>query len=491
MRIYYDTITTRMDLLRSKITGYMPSLSDLHALVAAAAELDDKDPGVKPIKRDDANPLSLFLLDGVPSVKLGILGRGVSARTYLHADGLPGKDEDHYYAVKVFSYDDDSDHEKPISIPSTVKREIDVLKRLNRFIRYDVRRTPKGKIKYYVVEKFIEGTTLQNALNNLGDIQSLNMEHALNLMIKLCNSLKKFHATGYAHGDFKTDNIMVGKKLNDNPETTLIDFNWASLPNEIRTFQTEVYTNTHEQYPPECCGKRTVYLTPQADIYALGAVFNRILDKTKYATGVIERCDVLISQMRTRTASQRPSLDKITQELGVVSRILMGNPKRQMSAYEFQPEKNKSFLEKKKNVLLALGEYVSGIRPFRVYWSEEGYTAKAELFNNLIQDLQKCCSRSFFYEKLKDGIVDYVFRFVVSDLKHYVDDCNDLGAGLGCFIKAVKVLGDDFELNQLMNEVTHAVPRLNNYKHQFIATFRRLVGLTDNQIVSYGKFKND
>lgn len=472
----------RVLLDRVKALGYdTPSEEALEALQSQVALLKEDKSSVKPIIRTSPEGLSLFRLGGIRSIKVGEgpLGKGKAGRTYLHVDAEPGDDKLHHYAVKVFSYDFGS---KEIAMPLEVAREIAVLKRHNRFIRYDYRINQNKKIKFYVVGDYIPGKTLKGALDELGRKQPLTLERALLLMRKLTECIKSFHETGDAHGDLKPDNVMLDDLMSANPMFTLIDFNHSLQNWESEYYSPPLVQGMHRQIAPECCGVSDVFYNPATDIYALGDIFRLILEKTSYFPQKLTKCSEFICRMRSEDPSLRPTINEIISFASTSMNDVLRERKRLEAS-----NKNKDMLMVSAQVKIsainelarynqsirAVGSYVGNML-LRYFGLDVDYDQKSVYFEKLIAELEVCFDRDLFYQCLQKALCDYIIQFTTKEMEHYCQ-LPDLGAGLSCFISAFSVLGSEFNHQELASELAHVLSPDYEYGDFFVRKFMRLL----------------
>jgi serine/threonine-protein kinase len=176
----------------------------------------------------------------------------------------------------------DQDSRKPLAIkvigaalasnPTVLarfEREAKILKRLRHpnIVRlYGTGRYQKTP--FYVME-YIEGETLQNALERRG---RFTWEEVVDLGKQVCAALQHAHHQGIIHRDMKPSNIML------TPEGTakLTDFGIAKGWEGTQLTATNSTVGTAAYMSPEQCrGEKN--LTHKSDLYSLGVVFYELL----------------------------------------------------------------------------------------------------------------------------------------------------------------------------------------------------------------------
>jgi serine/threonine-protein kinase len=126
----------------------------------------------------------------------------------------------------------------------------------------------KDDDNYYIAMEYVNGSSLDYIIYQQDGVE---LNKALNIMLKLCDVLSEIHKRDIAHLDLKPSNIIV----NTSEEIKLIDFGKAEfLPIKEETKSTitspeylapEQHSNCYQK-----CDKRT-------DIYALGIIFYEML----------------------------------------------------------------------------------------------------------------------------------------------------------------------------------------------------------------------
>jgi DNA replication ATP-dependent helicase Dna2 len=193
----------------------------------------------------------------------------------------------------------------------------------------------KDDDNYYIAMEYVNGNSLDYIIYQQDGVE---LNKALNIMLKLCDVLSEIHKRDIAHLDLKPSNIIV----NTSEEIKLIDFGKAEfLPIKEETKSTitspeylapEQHSNCYQK-----CDKRT-------DIYALGIIFYEMLtgelpfkasdtlswldtktkmgyqpikfDNGKIAEKVLEKVNSIINKCLQNEPEQRyQSVDELKQDL--------------------------------------------------------------------------------------------------------------------------------------------------------------------------------
>ncbi|MDR1630675.1 MAG: serine/threonine protein kinase [Oscillospiraceae bacterium] len=152
-----------------------------------------------------------------------------------------------------------------------------------------------------LVEKFIEGGTLRQFLDNGGQ---LTEDEILFLFVQLCHALTAIHREGIIHRDLKPSNIMF-----HNGVAVLIDFDVARQHDPFQS-QDTVYMGTKGYAAPEQYG--FAQTDKRSDIYSLGVVMKELLGGR--ITGVKYQ-DVIKKCTQFDPANRYQSVNEILKEL--------------------------------------------------------------------------------------------------------------------------------------------------------------------------------
>lgn len=131
---------------------------------------------------------------------------------------------------------------------------------------YHIGRTEDGKV--YIVQKFVEGSTLRDVLRH----QPLSPLVAVALLREIALGLGPAHALDILHRDLKPDNIL----LEANGKAWIADFGLAISEDEQIDHKREL-AGTPPYMSPEQIRGRVHFLDPRSDIWALGVMFYEML----------------------------------------------------------------------------------------------------------------------------------------------------------------------------------------------------------------------
>lgn len=149
----------------------------------------------------------------------------------------------------------------------------------------EIFRTLEFDGKFFIVEEFIKGRTLEDVLlyNN-----GLDEKKSAEVLRQLCDCLKTLHAQKIIHRDIKPLNVM----LTDDDAVKLIDFSISRLEKEKADSDTD-FLGTKGYAPPEQFGFGQT--DARSDIYSLGVTIQRILGENYdgYLKKILVKCTAL------------------------------------------------------------------------------------------------------------------------------------------------------------------------------------------------------
>lgn len=157
-----------------------------------------------------------------------------------------------------------------------------------------IRYTYQNTDRYYVIEEYIAGITLQQMLE---EKIPFSEEDAIHYILQILDGLSAIHPLKIVHRDIKPSNIMLS---NDNV-IKIIDFGIARTWQETRSKDTS-FLGTEGYAAPEQFGFRQS--DERADIYAVGVLLNCLL--TKCITGQKSSCDKRIKAIIDKATSLDP-----------------------------------------------------------------------------------------------------------------------------------------------------------------------------------------
>jgi serine/threonine protein kinase len=176
---------------------------------------------------------------------------------------------------------------------------------------YSITEIENGRCE--VLEEYIEGTTLEEILNEKGQLSD---DLAVLYAARLCKMLAPLHRKGLVHRDIKPSNIVI----TTGNDVYLIDFDIARIKREKGGTDTRLL-GTQGYAAPEQYGFQQT--SAQTDIYAIGVLLNKMLTgklpQEEMAKGpisyIVKRCIQMDADKRYRSVSSleralRPYLSK-------------------------------------------------------------------------------------------------------------------------------------------------------------------------------------
>ena len=126
--------------------------------------------------------------------------------------------------------------------------------------------------KLIVIEEYVTGKLLSDLIVD----NPISEDKACNYFIKICETVKQLHNMNppVIHRDIKASNIII----TSHDEPVLLDFNIAKLEDKTEESDTELLGSIGYAAPEQYGFGPS---TTQADIYALGILFNAMLQKGK------------------------------------------------------------------------------------------------------------------------------------------------------------------------------------------------------------------
>jgi serine/threonine-protein kinase len=193
----------------------------------------------------------------------GRIGRGAMGVVYSGRDERTGR----AVALKVMMADLEGDAETR----ERFSREANVAgKMLHRNV-INVYEMGEEDGRLYMVMELLEGETLGDYMKRVGQ---LPLEHALDLMMQVCEGLAIAHAHAIVHRDIKPGNLFV---LRDGG-LKILDFGVARLANLSMTASGFIVGTPDFMSPEQARGRE---IDQRSDVFSAGAVFYYMLSGTK------------------------------------------------------------------------------------------------------------------------------------------------------------------------------------------------------------------
>lgn len=154
-----------------------------------------------------------------------------------------------------------------------------------------------------LIEEFINGTTLGEYLRGWGILEE---NQACQMVRELCGGLFDIHNLGIVHRDMKPENIM----LSNDGVLKIIDFGIARVMKEDQATDTAILGTAGYAAPEQFGYMQT---DARADIYAMGALLNKLLTgklpadslyEVQPVSGIIGRCLEMDARNRFQTVQE-------------------------------------------------------------------------------------------------------------------------------------------------------------------------------------------
>lgn len=193
----------------------------------------------------------------------GRIGRGAMGVVYSGRDERTGRP----VALKVMMADLEGDAETR----ERFSREANVAgKMLHRNV-INVYEMGEEDGRLYMVMELLDGETLGDYMKRVGQ---LPLEHALDLMMQVCEGLAIAHAHAIVHRDIKPGNLFV---LRDGG-LKILDFGVARLANSSMTASGFIVGTPDFMSPEQARGRE---IDQRSDVFSAGAVFYYMLSGIK------------------------------------------------------------------------------------------------------------------------------------------------------------------------------------------------------------------
>lgn len=134
----------------------------------------------------------------------------------------------------------------------------------------------------YLVSDFIDGTTLQNRLEEKGPLSG---EETVQMFTQLCAGIMHAHEQNVLHRDLKSSNVLILNDISDGTNIKIIDFGVASLKEAMFKTSAKVETSTlvgtpYYMSPEQASGKR---FDARSEVYSIGCMmFEALTGQTPF-----------------------------------------------------------------------------------------------------------------------------------------------------------------------------------------------------------------
>ena len=193
----------------------------------------------------------------------GRLGRGAMGVVYSGRDERTGRS----VALKVMMTDLEGDKETR----ERFNREANVAGKMVHRNIINVYEAGEEDGRLYMVMELLEGETLNDYMKRVG---RLPLEHALDLMMQVCEGLAIAHAHAIVHRDIKPGNLFVMR----DGGLKILDFGVARLANSSMTASGFIVGTPDFMSPEQARGRE---IDQRSDVFSAGAVFYYMLSGAK------------------------------------------------------------------------------------------------------------------------------------------------------------------------------------------------------------------
>ena len=262
-----------------------------------------------------------------------------------------------------------------------VKPLYEILKNENLPYVPEIYRLVEFEEKFFVVEEYISGLTLEELLQYN---ENFPENDVADIMRQMCECLMILHAYNIIHRDIKPSNIMLTR----DGVIRLIDFGISRIAKDDSDTDTK-YLGTRGYAPPEQFGFGQT--DARSDIYSLGVLTQRLLGKDYkgWLKEIINRCTQFDPENRYNTAEEL--LDEL-------NRLRWKENLRQMkdapmsNTSEIEPnfeDKIDGMIEKFQTLDTMMDAYneIADDDPRRAKLIENGAIATAEELNDIVHSL--------------------------------------------------------------------------------------------------------
>ena len=191
------------------------------------------------------------------------IGRGAMGVVYSGRDERTGRP----VALKVMMTDLEGDKETR----ERFNREANVAGKMVHRNIINVYEAGEEDGRLYMVMELLEGETLNDYMKRVGN---LPLEHALDLMMQVCEGLAIAHAHAIVHRDIKPGNLFVMR----DGGLKILDFGVARLANSSMTASGFIVGTPDFMSPEQARGRE---IDQRSDVFSAGAVFYYMLSGVK------------------------------------------------------------------------------------------------------------------------------------------------------------------------------------------------------------------
>jgi NAD(P)-dependent dehydrogenase (short-subunit alcohol dehydrogenase family) len=190
---------------------------------------------------------------------VGSLGAGGTGEVFLALDELAGVE----VALKVLYPRNEPGH-----VLDRLRRELEIVRSLDHPGIVQVQHLGEAQGLFYFVMELLQGSSLRARIER----DPIPVDHAIEILEALADSLAAAHRSGVVHRDIKPDNVFLATSPQAERErVVLLDFGIAFREGDTRFTSTGDLIGTPHYLAPEQARGQTD-IGPAADVYALGAL---------------------------------------------------------------------------------------------------------------------------------------------------------------------------------------------------------------------------
>ncbi len=167
----------------------------------------------------------------------------------------------------------------------------------------------------YLVSDFIDGTTLQNRLEETGPLSG---EETVRIFTQLCAGIMHAHEQKVLHRDLKSSNVLISNDISDGTNIKIIDFGVASLKEAMFKTSAKVETSTlvgtpYYMSPEQAAGKR---FDARSEVYSIGCMmFEALTGQTPF------RGETALETLAMHSRDPVPALEDVNPDLDCSERL--------------------------------------------------------------------------------------------------------------------------------------------------------------------------
>jgi len=172
----------------------------------------------------------------------------------------------------------------------------------------------ESKQHSYIAMELLEGITLADKITE-SDEGKLDLKESVDIIIQVCDALRKIHGKNIIHRDLKPENIMLINRDGNPDYVKLLDFGLARTEYQSRMTRTGAIIGTINYMPPEQIGQSEN--STAGDIYSSGVIFYEMVTGSNPFQGetTIEIMKLVINETPIEPAFFRPGIPRELNDL--------------------------------------------------------------------------------------------------------------------------------------------------------------------------------